>query len=390
MKLKLFLLLFMMFFLCGLNIANAVVPPDGDEYKYKISVRQGCNGSMSSGLSCGNGDECAEKSFCDVQQGLVCSLCSNLDHEGYDYSERGAYGYRSCFKFCPRQRLYYDNKASGWLEPDTQNACYGHECTYDQHHVVCDNETDECNGYHAEGDTCVPNKQECTGDHGKGFKFWECNEDGTSCAWSDCLLTQCDDTYHLEPTEIDSNNNKEYGFICNSNTIYGKCVKDTAECASMLGDCKNSKGEGGEINGTAYWTTDGTEIKDAPGKWNFAGCSCETSNESIDGGIGGKECWYTSSGAWGKSPVVWNTRCEITEAVSCNLGYCQPDGAEGCVKAPEGYYHDNTADFTCQPCPIGATSAVGAAGIDRCFMQTGNTEFCDSVGCFKLPSNVPY
>lgn len=331
---------------------------------------------------CGNGTTCIN----DVSTGHNnrCLSCGDYYDGEYPYSDSLSVSYMACYKFCAPTSI-----PNGQIEPEFLTAYNPNDCK--DKYVYCNNEMDKCNGYHAEGNTCVLNMQECTGDHGKGFKFWECNEDGTSCAWSDeCLLTQCDDTYHLEPIETDPYGDLEYGFICNTDTIYGKCVSNTADCKNMLGDCKNSKGDGGEINGTAHWTTTGAEIEDAPGKWDFSQCSCTISNESIDGGIGGKQCWYTSSGAWGKSPVVWNTRCEITEAVSCDLGYCQPNGTTGCQKAPAGYFHDNTADFTCQPCPIGATSAVGATGIDRCFMQTGNTEFCDSVGCFKLPSNVPY
>ena len=140
----------------------------------------------------------------------------------------------------------------------------------------------------------------------------------------------------------------------------------------------------------------GAEIDHAPGKWDFSGCSCTIFNESIDGGIGGKQCGYTSSGAWGKSDVVWNTDCKVTEVASCDVGYCQPNKTTGCTKAPAGYYHDNTADFTCQPCPIGATSASGAEKINDCHMTIGNndnaTRFCDSVGCFYLEGSgiIPY
>lgn len=365
--------------------------PTGKEYaahfgqSLAVCTSQG-SGECPSGEICGYGGSntsCIE---------AMCVECSEKPGDGYDYSDPGAYNREGCFKYCVPEDVKVDGETVGQKEPRVLSVCYPSLCP-ENDLIYCKNESDECNGYHAENGTCVPNKQECTGDHGNGFKFWECNEDGTSCAWSDCLLTQCDDTYHLEPTEIDSNNNKEYGFICNSNTIYGKCVSNTANCDSMLGDCKNSKGEGGEINGTAHWTTTGAEIKDAPGKWDFSQCSCTISNESIDGGIGGKQCWYTSSGAWGKSPVVWNTRCEITEAVSCDLGYCQPNGTTGCQKAPAGYYHDNSSSFACQLCPIGATSAVGATEKNQCFMRGDSnspTRFCDRVGCFNLKQNIPY
>ena len=331
----------------------------------------------------------------------MCSIVIPQEEGVYLFSDQLSAGKEACFKFCAPEILKIDIDGDGVLEtevgqkePETLTVFYPNNCNLKNDFIYCKEEADECDGYHAENGTCVSNMKECTGEHGTGYKFWKCDENGSNCNWSDCLfLTQCENTYHLEPTEIDSNNNKEYGFICNSNTIYGKCVSNTTECEDMLGDCKNSKGEGGKINGTADWTTDGTEIKDAPGKWNFAGCSCETSNESIDGGIGGKECWYTSSGAWGASPVNWGTNCKVTEAVSCNIGYCQPDGAEGCQKAPAGYYHDNSSSFACQPCPIGATSAGGATGKNQCFMRGDSnspTRFCDSVGCFNLKQNIPY
>ena len=354
-------------------------------------------GNCPSGERCGNdgsNTSCIEAS---------CKKCSDVLRGGYDYSDPGAYNKEGCFKYCVPEILKIDIDGDGELEtevgqkePSVLSVCYPSLCP-ENDLIYCKNESDECNGYHAEGETCVSNMQECIGEHGTGVRFWECNEDGTICAWSlDCLFTQCNDNYHLEPIETDPDGNLEYGFICDTDTIYGKCVKDSTDCEKMLGDCKNSKGEGGVIKGTASWTTTGAEIEHAPGKWDFSDCSCTTSNEYIDGGIGGKECGYTSSGAWGKSPVEWDTECEVTGAVSCNIGYCQPDGAEGCQKAPAGYYHDNTADFTCQPCPIGATSAVGATGKNCCYMRVGSspTRFCDRVGCFNLGAvsggNVPY
>ncbi len=344
--------------------------------------------SQGSG-ECLNGEICGYGGSNTTCIGAICEQCSERPGDGYDYSDPGAHNREGCFKYCVPEDVIVDGEKAGQKEPSVLSVCYPSSCPANDL-IYCKNESDECNGYHAENGTCVPNKQECTGDHGTGYKFWECDEDGNNCKWSECRLTQCDNNYHLEPMEIDPDGNKEYGFICNTDTIYGKCVSNTVECASMLGDCKNANGDGGSIKGDAVWTTEGHEIDYAPGKWDFSKCSCTTSNESIGGGIGGKECFYTSSGAWGNSPVVWNTNCEVTEVASCDVGYCQPNETTGCTKAPAGYYHDNSSSFACQPCPIGATSAVGATGIDRCFMQTGNTEFCDSVGCFKLPSNVPY
>lgn len=392
------------FFVSGSFAATGEIPYGPNE-EYVAHFGQGrgptsgdvhgeCEGTPTG--VCGNGTTCIN----DVTTGHnnLCVPCVTYREEEYPYSDNYAVGSGACYKFCAPEILKIDIDGDGVLEtevgqiePEFLTAYNPNGCK--DKYVYCNNETDKCNGYHAEGESCVPNMEECTGDHGAGYKFWECNEDGSDCDWSDCLLTQCDENHHLEPTDDEL----EYGVICNSNTIYGKCVKDTAECASMLGDCENSKGEGGKIDGKAHWTTDGAEIKDAPGKWDFSQCSCTISNESIDGGIGGKKCLYTSSGAWGKSPVIWKKDCEVTEAVSCDVGYCQPNGTTGCQKAPAGYYHDNTADFKCQPCSLGATSPVGSKGENCCYMSADNnlsTRFCDRVGCFNLSeltdNKIPY
>lgn len=403
MKLKLFLLLFMMFFLCGLNIANAVVPPDGDEYKYKISeLRRDCNGSMSSGLSCGNGDECAEMSFCNTEDGLVCSLCSSLDHKGYDYSEEGAYGYQSCFKFCPRQRLYYDGKEAGWLEPDKQNACYGHDCTYGNENVYCEDESDECNGYHAEGNTCVPNMQEWSDEttDESGWKQWT-----KDTGWVK-YTTGCGPNSHLEPTEIDSSNNKEYGFLCDD-IVYGKCVSNNdRSCSDYFGtNCKNND-KNGTVGGKPSWS-ENLDIGDsgwrddweetvrlAGGGWDFSNCYCEIEDVETVAGIATQHCFWGDSGPWGEG-VVWSGGCETESFTKCAAGNCDIDNSGICNTAPAGYYGDGTM-MACQPCPMGATSASGAKKINDCHMTIGNnnnaTQFCDRVGCFYLEGSgiIPY
>lgn len=398
MKLKLFLLLFMMFFLCGLNIANAVVPPDGDEYKYEISERQACNGTMSSGLSCGNGDMCAEMSFCNTEDGLVCSLCSGLDLEGYDYSEKGAYGYRSCFKFCPRTRLYYDNKEAGWLEPDKQNACYGHDCTYENENVYCEDESDECNGYHAEVEgedkKCVPNMQEWS-DETTGESGWEQWTKGTG--WVK-YTTGCGPNSHLEPTKIDSNNNKEYGFLCND-IVYGKCVSNSEDCSNYFGTTCENNGKNGTVGGTIEWETD--IIPEGPG-WgdvyelvdgvvDFSNCYCEIEGVVTGAGTATQHCFWGDSGPWGEG-VVWSGGCENESFTKCAAGNCDIDNSGICKPAPAGYYGDGTM-MACQPCPIGATSPGGSMGENCCYMRVGSspTRFCDSVGCFDLSGgNIPY
>lgn len=372
MKSKLFLIYFIGLFFIDPVVCAEVAPG----YQYTQKVTCGTSGAL-----CGpQQDACPQNTYCGQAECIQCA------EEPWLLSDPLSLGQDSCYQECGIKKI-----ENGKWEPDYNIACYDHECTYDNDYIVCDNETDECNGYHAEDNTCVPNMQEWS-DETTGESGWEQWTKGTG--WVK-YTTGCGPNSHLEPTKIDSNNNKEYGFLCND-IVYGKCVSNSEDCSNYFGTTCENNGKSGTVGGTIEWETD--IIPEGPG-WgdvhelvdgvvDFSNCYCEIEDVDTGAGTATQHCFWGGSGPWGEG-VVWSGGCENESFTKCAAGNCDIDNSGICNTAPAGYYGDGTM-MACQPCPIGATSAVGAAGIDRCFMQTGNTEFCDSVGCFKLPSNVPY
>ena len=356
----------------------------GPEQEYTAHFGQSLAVCTSQGLGdCPSGERCGVGGSNTSCIEARCQKCSDVLRDGYDYSDSGAYNREGCFKYCVPEDVKVDGETVGQKEPSVLSVCYPSLCP-ENDLIYCKNESDECNGYHAENGTCVSNVQPCEGEAGKGFQLWDYDKQD----WTECRLTECEEGFHLEPTETDPYGDLEYGFACDGKTIYGKCVDDEVLCSEKLDGCE------GYITKDAVWTTDGAEIKDAPGKWDFSNCRCETDGVSIEGGIGETSCPYEASDPWGENTIWKNGKeCDVMLAEKCDVGYCQPDGTTGCQKAPAGYYHDNTADFKCQPCPIGATSAVGSMGENCCYMRVGSspTRFCDSVGCFDLSDgNIPY
>lgn len=376
MKSKLFLIYFSGLFFIDPVVSAEVAP--GYQYTQKVT----CG---TSGMLCGpQQDSCPRGTYCGQAECIQCA------EEPWLLSDPLSLGRDSCYQECGKKDI-----PNGYTEPDFNIACYDHICTYDQYYVVCNNEDDECDGYHAEGEgedkKCVSNMQEWSDEttDESGWKQWT---KGTG--WVK-YTTGCGPNSHLEPTKIDSNNNKEYGFLCND-IVYGKCVSNSEDCSNYFGTTCENNGKSGTVGGTIEWETD--IIPEGPG-WgdvhelvdgvvDFSNCYCEIKDVDTGAGTATQHCFWGGSGPWGEG-VVWSGGCENESFTKCAAGNCDIDNSGICNTAPAGYYGDGTM-MACQPCPIGATSAVGAAGIDRCFMQTGNTEFCDSVGCFKLPSNVPY
>ena len=375
MKLKLFLIYFIGLFFIDPVVYAEVAP--GYQHTQKVT----CG---TSGVLCGpQGDSCSQGTYCKQAECMQCE-------DPWLLSDPASVGQDSCYQVCGIKDIDY-----GEWEPDYNIACHGNYCSYEEYYFVCDNEDDECNGYHAEGEgkdkKCVPNMQEWSDEttDESGWKQWT-----KDTGWVK-YTTGCGSNSHLEPTKIDSNNNKEYGFLCND-IVYGKCVSNSEDCSNYFGTTCENNGNSGIVGGTIEWETD--IIPEGPG-WgdvhelvdgvvDFSNCYCEIEDVETGAGIATQHCFWGDSGPWGED-VEWSGGCETESFTKCAAGNCDIDNSGICNTAPAGYFGDGTM-MACQPCPIGATSAVGATGIDRCFMQTGNTEFCDSVGCFKLPSNVPY
>ena len=395
------------FFVSGSFAATGGDPygPDG-EYTAHFGQSRGkpigevfgdCEG-VPTGGACVSGTTC----ICDESTGHnnICLSCAEYREGEYPYSDNNAVSYGACYKFCAPDPIEHGQK-----EPDFLTAYDPNNCTYYKEYVYCENESDKCNGYHAEGEgedkKCVPNMRkwfdETTGE--SGWEQWN----GTG--WVK-YTTGCGSNSHLEPNATNADTNSpEWAYIMcaeytSSNIAHGKCVSNNRNCSDYFGtSCKNND-KNGTVGGKPSWSKnldigdsgwrfDWEEtVRVAGGGWDFGECYCEIEGVDTDAGTATQHCFWGDSGPWGEG-VVWSGGCENESFTKCAAGNCDIDNSGICNTAPAGYYGDGTM-MACQPCPIGATSAVGAAGIDRCFMQTGNTEFCDSVGCFKLPSNVPY
>ena len=133
MKLKLFLIYFIGLFFIDPVVYAEVAP--GYTHTEKVT----CG---TSGVECGpQGDLCSQGSYCSQAE---CQKCD----DNWPVSDPASFGQDSCYKNCGIK----ENVLNGYTEPDFNIACYDNECTYDQYYVVCNNEDDECNGYHAEGE----------------------------------------------------------------------------------------------------------------------------------------------------------------------------------------------------------------------------------------------
>ena len=375
MKLKLFLIYFIGLFFIDPVVYAEVAP--GYQHTQKVT----CG---TSGVLCGpQGDSCSQGTYCKQAECMQCE-------DPWLLSDPASVGQDSCYQVCGIKDIDY-----GEWEPDYNIACHGNYCSYEEYYFVCDNEDDECNGYHAEGEgkdkKCVPNMQEWSDEttDESGWKQWT-----KDTGWVK-YTTGCGSNSHLEPTKIDSNNNKEYGFLCND-IVYGKCVSNSEDCSNYFGTTCENNGESGIVGGTIEWETD--IIPEGPG-WgdvhelvdgvvDFSNCYCEIEDVDTGAGIATQHCFWGDSGPWGED-VEWSGGCETESFTKCAAGNCDIDNSGICNTAPAGYFGDGTK-MACQPCPIGATSDEGQDSEEDCFMQADVTEFCDSVGCFKLTSDVPY
>lgn len=342
---------------------------------------------------CGDGTTCIEGS------NNFCASCEKYYEGEYPYSDKYAFSYDACYKFCAPTSI-----PNGQIEPEFLTAYNPNDCK--DKYVYCNNEMDKCNGYHAEGDTCVPNMHERF-DETTGESGWE-QWNGTG--WVK-YTTGCGSDSHLEPNATNADTNSpEWAYImCTANTssdiAHGKCVSNNRNCSDYFGtSCKNND-KGGTVGGEAKWIRADSLPEDADwvtsewedsfniagGYWDFSNCYCEIKDVDTVAGTATQHCFWGGSGPWGEG-VVWSGGCETESFTECKAGNCDIDNSGICKQAPAGYFGDGTK-MACQPCPIGATSAVGATGIDRCFMRGDSnspTRFCDSVGCFNLKQNIPY
>lgn len=347
---------FVVLCLCAWDTAVYAATPCGE-------IEEGCEA----------GQYCTETGGPDSQP--YCKSCP----EGFSHSDDGSDDIKDCYKICGEEDGWPDsedfNTENGRLELNGDEEII-HYFSEDQeylclYNLVCNDEHDKCDGYHLAVDerSCQPNKQECTGENGRGIQVWNWNEG----KYSDCYITSCNEGCGLGPTA----SGLELPQICEQEYGACECEGDFSDaCQRWLSGCN------GQIlsNGKTEWDY-------GNGWWDFRNCYCKTEDVDVDGGKGTTTCFYESSNKYGGN-TKWSTDCGVIVS-SCNSGYCvQGVDFSKCVPAPFGYYAAAN-DLVCQACPdVGTTTErVGAESAAACVMVrgVGGTRFCDSQGCFYLP-----
>lgn len=148
-------------------------------------------------------------------------------------------------------------------------------------------------------------------------------------------------------------------------SYHTECAIKKCEDAVDKTDCTYAGGDvGGQLNSTDP-------------KWSD--CHCVKPTQGGGHGTYETKCSYIDY-----ERISLN--CDET-ALTCEAGYCVPDGLETCTLAEHGIY--SPAEKTeCYPCPdIQTTPKTGSESIDDCKTDIESVKFCDIVGCFKLPVN---
>ena len=163
-----------------------------------------------------------------------------------------------------------------------------------------------------------------------------------------------------------------------ANEFDGYCLKTTEECKTLLKSqsctvtAQGSNGTTGSVNGNAT-------IDANTGTYNYTTCACVLTNRH-DSNTGSH---YTDSYKYNTDGTVGNTHTSTLTA--CDAGYCPQNNNRSCTKASLGYYHDNSNDLNCQPCPAGQTTlSTGSTSKSNC-QYTSETQFCDDNGCISFP-----
>ena len=158
----------------------------------------------------------------------------------------------------------------------------------------------------------------------------------------------------------------------------GYCLKTTEECKTLLKSqsctvtAQGSNDTTGSVNGNAT-------IDANTGTYNYTTCACVVTNRH-DSSTGSH---YTDSYKYTSDGTVGSTRTSTLTA--CDAGYCPQSNNRSCEKASLGYYHDNSNDLNCQPCPAGQTTlSTGSTSKSNC-QYTSETQFCDDNGCISFP-----
>lgn len=311
---------------------------------------------------CGWSDTTSECSIClsghyNNTTGGECQKCPD---NGLTAAS-GTEAITQCYKTCG-PKSDFDN---GTFLPDNDKVYYSTsaygECKYtNSNNITCNNENNQCTGFHEENLNCISNDRTCSSGKKSGRKFWQYN----TREYTSCYITDCgNDDQHLE----------QLGSICGYE--YGQdCAANRGSCTNKLGNC------GGNITGYYSWVN----------QYRYDDCRCETT-VTDDYGEYTKSCKPANTETGNKTQ--WSDDCTQTVS-SCVAGYCESSDAQGnCSPTPQGYY-SVAATKECTPCPAGATTnGTGKTKATDCAMVRGTetassniTKFCDKYGCFFIPS----
>ncbi len=272
------------------------------------------------------------------------------------------------------------------------------------------------NGEYCPGDGSI---QKCTQETNNIFEFspngstdvTDCykqtsNPDNGGCEERDGTLNLQCGFFHPDSTPKCWNNNGEYDTNYHTENV-DKCYSNTRNCDKFdtpIG-C-----DGGTVTGTALWLTDDRE-------WYITGdtyyCQCEQSNvdypnahctaTTITRPTSGNPTSANASITYGNVSSYYCTQCPAGYYVHIENGFLPtancPGGNTVCVCdiVDPGHYSTGCGPFSnnitnhsfCpyQDCPYGQTSPEGATQITDCH-YTGQTQFCDSKGCFTLGNDA--
>lgn len=235
------------------------------------------------------------------------------------------------------------------------------------------------------------------------------NPDNGGCEESDGTLnTQCGLFY---PNSIPKcwNNNGEYSTDYHTEPSGGEiCYANTRNCDKF----RTPIGcDGGTVTGTALW------LPGEDNEWYINGntyyCQCEQSNvdyhdahctaTTITRPTSSNPTSANASITYGNVSSYYCTQCPAGYYVHIENGFLPtancPGGNAVCVCdiVDAGHYSQGCGPFSnnitnnsfCpyQDCPYGQTSPEGATQITDCH-YTGQTQFCDSKGCFTLGNDA--
>ena len=222
--------------------------------------------------------------------------------------------------------------ASGAICQYTQDGGTSNNCEW-----TC-TPSDECNGYHKDGNTCSPNQETCNNEN--GFKIW--ND-------SKCYITNCPNGQLVtEDTKC--------------GIQYGHCENAAGLCSSVLANCN------GEISGN-YSNGD------------FSACKC-TRTEDISG-YGARK--FTSTYVSKTGTLTEWSDATIT-VINCAGGYYAHN--DTCEFVPANCYSGDN-DTNAYKCPYGSrTDGTGATSAADCYFDS-TTPFTDKTNnSYTLPSDV--